>query len=770
MFNISEHVSDRIGSVLFVKKDGQYHCSESWLEAYRLIFQSKAALEYIDIDGNYSTTRVDVSADAENHSIRVLVPAECGCDTRYLEIIYTLADGISAKEVPTELSEEIFVDDSNTGTTAAVVQVTAEEGSRIDVTSQIDYTAAGVSDVYLCQRGNKNYMAKLTAKTETVNGVTMTVSENGRISFSGTPEKAGTTFDIPFGAPMKVGANQYIRTFSNVARGDVSFVFVNMNKTWLASYPAVSTVYAASASNTLIKDAATGAQIYMPKTDSVEGIWMELMICDTDAAITYEQGNAVWWHQSFGQTVNAGSFNWLSGELTITDHPATVELTAHEVTALSGINYLSSTTGMTRVATESRKLFIGDVLQEQIDKIAPKMMEYVHIPRVCFYGETTGMSKDDAKIMSWHYYGAEDYINDPTGQGLRESGVEHTGYVKMKWQGTSSIKFPKKNFTIALYGDSACTTKAPVTLREKWGAQNKYCMKANFIDSTQCRNVVAAQLWGQVVQTRDQSSASYQQLAASPNFGAIDGYPILVFINDEYVGLYTMNIPKEDWMFGMTDGEGTNVVLCGEGGHASFFIEDAVIDESDWSYEVSPADKTGVVASLNRVVAAANMSEEGDDAIAAKKSALEACVGIDSVIDYCIFIEALGLTDNQAKNMIMLSYDGVMWLASAYDLDTAFGNHWSGAGYLSPITTDVYKLNVLLTSVTRLYSTEFNARKTQLLNGVLNPKNIVHMLFNFGIDIPQEAFRAEAEFWRNECGANANAMQQITSFVFARLG
>lgn len=107
MFNISEHVSDRIGSVLFVKKDGQYHCSESWLEAYRLIFQSKAALEYIDLDGNYSTTRVDVSADAENHSIRVLVPAECGCDTRYLEIIYTLADGISATEVPTELSEEI---------------------------------------------------------------------------------------------------------------------------------------------------------------------------------------------------------------------------------------------------------------------------------------------------------------------------------------------------------------------------------------------------------------------------------------------------------------------------------------------------------------------------------------------------------------------------------------------------------------------------------------------------------------------------------------
>lgn len=675
------------------------------------------------------------------------------------------------------INDSIYVDDPHSGAAADVVEITAASGDPLDVTSIIDNSSAGVAGVYLCHRPNRNYLPKLAAKTETLNGVTMTIDEEGMISLSGTPTETGTTFVLPFESPMRVGANQYIHAFSNVARGDVSYIFVNANGTWLANYAAVTNIYPTNEKNLLTDGIVSGAQLYLPKTDPVNGITLKMMLCDASASIAYEPGKAKWKYQSFAQTVKSGEFEWLTGKLTITGNasgavnpPITVQLNRHEVTAFPGTNYLSSTTGMTRLVAESAKVFFGDELRKKIDELTPKMMDYTHIPRVCFSGDTEGMSKNDAKIMSWHYYGAEDYINDPTGKGKREGGVEYTGYVKMKWQGTSSIKFPKKNFTITLYSDSTCSTKMPIALREKWGAQSKYCLKANFIDSTQCRNVVAAQLWGQVVQSRSQTSASYQNLAAAPNYGAVDGYPILVFINDEYAGLYTMNIPKDDWMFGMEDGEGTNVVLCGEGGHASYFIEDAVIDETDWSYEVSPADKSWVLGSFNKINAAANMPEDGASAISAKKAALEACVDINSVIDYAIFLDALGLTDNQAKNMIMLTYDGVTWIASAYDLDTAFGNHWSGAGYLSPITTDVYKLNVLLTSVVRLYANEFNARKTALLNGVLNKKNIVYMLYNFCIDVPQEAFRAEAELWRDECGANENAMQQIVSFVLARLG
>ena len=108
MVNCSKYVSDKTGSVVFVRKNNQIICSETWGNAYRLIFQTKATVEYIDLDSDYSTTRVDAKADAANFAITIYVPAECGKDSKLLEITYSLTDGISEREVPSELSEGII--------------------------------------------------------------------------------------------------------------------------------------------------------------------------------------------------------------------------------------------------------------------------------------------------------------------------------------------------------------------------------------------------------------------------------------------------------------------------------------------------------------------------------------------------------------------------------------------------------------------------------------------------------------------------------------
>ena len=107
MNNCSKFVSDKTGSVVFVRKNNQIICSETWENAYRLIFQTKATVGYIDLDSKYSTTRVDAKADEGNFAITIFVPAECGKDSKLLEITYSLTDGISEREVYGELSEEI---------------------------------------------------------------------------------------------------------------------------------------------------------------------------------------------------------------------------------------------------------------------------------------------------------------------------------------------------------------------------------------------------------------------------------------------------------------------------------------------------------------------------------------------------------------------------------------------------------------------------------------------------------------------------------------
>ena len=99
MFNISEFVSSKTGTVLFAHKDGQYYCSESWQEAYKKIFKSRCTIEYINLNNDYSTTRVSARADSAKHTMFIHVPVECGNIAEELKITYSVESGLSAERV-----------------------------------------------------------------------------------------------------------------------------------------------------------------------------------------------------------------------------------------------------------------------------------------------------------------------------------------------------------------------------------------------------------------------------------------------------------------------------------------------------------------------------------------------------------------------------------------------------------------------------------------------------------------------------------------------
>ena len=150
------------------------------------------------------------------------------------------------------------------------------------------------------------------------------------------------------------------------------------------------------------------------------------------------------------------------------------------------------------------------------------------LPVLHLTGDTTGMSKDNAVSLDYVY-------------------GERSGTAKVKWQGASSLAYPKKNYTIQF--DNAFEAV------EGWGEQKKYCLKANYIDFSHARNVVSAKLWGEIVKSRKNTNA---KLSALPNGGAVDGFPCIVMLNGAFHGLYTFNIPKDGWMYGMGNG-GMNV-------------------------------------------------------------------------------------------------------------------------------------------------------------------------------------------------------------------
>ena len=215
--------------------------------------------------------------------------------------------------------------------------------------------------------------------------------------------------------------------------------------------------------------------------------------------------------------------------------------------------------------------------------IEPQLMD---MPRIYFSEGTLPTSKT-ATVMKFDYY---------------SKTTEYHGYVDIKCQGTSSMSYPKKNFTIKSYKDKDKTKKLKIDFKG-WGEQTKFCLKANWIDITHARNVVSARLWGDVVKTRsDYATALPELLRTSPNQGAIDGFPVLVYANGVYQGRYTLNIPKDGWMSNMDDALDTHCILCGENYGSGCFRAAPVIDGTDWSDELHDVVPATIKTSWTNVI------------------------------------------------------------------------------------------------------------------------------------------------------------------------
>ena len=361
-----------------------------------------------------------------------------------------------------------------------------------------------------------------------------------------------------------------------------------------------------------------------------------------------------------------------------------------------------------------------------------------NLPLLKLTGSIKGISKEN-KVKLTYTYG------------------ELTGNCTLKWQGASSLAYDKKNFTI--------TFDEKQTIVEKWGAQKKYCLKANYIDFSHCRNIVAAKLWGQAVRTRPKRNEKLYDL---PNGGAIDGVPIMVAINEEYQGIYTLNIPKDKWMFGMTDGAKECILTAETHAKGTQFAEEAKVDKTDFEMEYVPDESNTqwVKDSVNTLIRAV-MNFSGTTA-ADVESALGPYLDLDSAVDYFIITSMFALTDNLDKNYILMTFDGVKWAFSEYDLDTAFGNCWNGKVYYNPDTVTTLKgfagSHKLMGILYNCYRAKIKSRYASLRKNVLSEGNVQTVVSNFLVYIPKGLLDHEVVLWPKIPGTNTNNMSQIINW------
>ena len=349
-------------------------------------------------------------------------------------------------------------------------------------------------------------------------------------------------------------------------------------------------------------------------------------------------------------------------------------------------------------------------------------------------------------------------------------------YITIKCQGTSSMKYPKKNFTIKLFEDEARSIKKKISFKD-WGKQNKFCLKANWIDISHARNVVSARIWSDIVKTRSNYNELPELLTTSPNQGAIDGFTIKVYNNGIYQGRYTWNIPKDKWMFNMDDELDTHCVLCGENYDSGCFRAEAKIDGSDWSDEIHDTVPAAIKTRWNEVIDFVINSTDEEF-----KLGLQNYFDIPSLIDYHLYGMAMCGSDSYGKNQIYMTYDGIKWIASMYDLDTTWGMYWNGetlvaADYARTKFEDYVNGrlgNLLYTRMEQNFYEELQERWAELKTGPLSLTNIINRFERFTDNIPPELIKEDYAS-TTAGGAYAgipsvakNNVQQIRNFAAAR--
>lgn len=367
----------------------------------------------------------------------------------------------------------------------------------------------------------------------------------------------------------------------------------------------------------------------------------------------------------------------------------------------------------------------------------------------------TNILQDSNKLPKLYFEGDLDKLNKKSdAQKIKISYISNDinfdGYASIKLQGASSLNYKKKNYNIKFYEDKYLNNELNIDFG--WGSQYKYCLKANWIDKTHSRNIVTANIFADM-------QKEFNLFNDSPNNGMIDGFPIEIYLNNSFLGIYTLNIPKDEWLFNMDKSNPNNLIFSANTWEKTVSFYDKA-NYIDWEIEVGEQNKENL-EKLNRLINFVMYSSDEEF-----KKDINHYFNLDSLLNYYIMVEASHLIDNTSKNLLLITYDGTIWYTSLYDLDSSWGTYWNGIDLVNYSETNILLENNLWKRVKDNFTDELVERYFYLRGSILTKGNIMNEFYSFYNLIPEDAFNNELKKWGFVPGYE---LKQIEEFLDIKL-
>lgn len=408
-------------------------------------------------------------------------------------------------------------------------------------------------------------------------------------------------------------------------------------------------------------------------------------------------------------------------------------------------------------------------------------------------------------------------------------------YAILNAQGNSSLGFDKKNVAIDLCDDVWIGDNTPKVRIGNWIPQDSFHMKAYYTDFFRGVGAVSYKLNEQILRTRgnmydrpwkkallDMSKigittksfgnpyiGSYDLLTDTGARCFPDGFPVAVYLNGAFYGIFSFQLKKHRDNYHMNKSTAEHVHLDGTidwttlwngtiqwgQGDDGFEIRnpkglyaiggnkyDADIKQEEIAGETEVnswieagqlpngkaidsktkkalqmtakvkkyiQDFAQTVLKIKEAESTYEASSKGEEDLNTFKKVFESYYDVDNLIDYIIVSDLIKNSDGFRKNWQWFTYDGKKWWVGLYDCDMSFGGHSSGNQITEPLTSHVNSnMNMPNGFVIKFYASELESRYKELADkGIASSNNIFSLLKDWCDRIGTEYFKEEYKKW-----------------------